>query len=52
MEIYLLAAWEEINKRGFPFWCKGRAEPSLERCLRRERTWLAEGRRGAKVSVG
>ncbi|TYI03268.1 hypothetical protein ES332_A11G325600v1 [Gossypium tomentosum] len=51
-EIYLFAAWEEINKRGFPFWCKGRAEPSLERCLHRGSTWLAEWRRNARVSVG
>ncbi|TYG96285.1 hypothetical protein ES288_A11G337500v1 [Gossypium darwinii] len=50
--ISLFAAWEEINKRGFPFWCKGRAEPSLERCLHRGSTWLAEWRRNARVSVG
>ncbi|TYJ05820.1 hypothetical protein E1A91_A12G190500v1 [Gossypium mustelinum] len=45
-----LLGWEQGQREGLPFWCKGQAEPTLERCWRRGRTWLVEGRYDARAS--
>ncbi|TYH25189.1 hypothetical protein ES288_A03G149400v1 [Gossypium darwinii] len=42
--------WEEGQREGLSFWCKGQAEPTLERCLHQGHTWLTEGRRDARAS--